>query len=64
MWIRLVIGVLLVVVGGVWFAQGINLLGGSPMTGEIIWAVVGAPMIFVGALLIRASRGSRRTDQS
>ncbi len=59
---RLVIGVLLVLVGAVWFAQGIDLLGGSFMSGEILWAVIGAPMIFVGALLIRASRGSRRTD--
>jgi uncharacterized membrane protein HdeD (DUF308 family) len=54
--------VLLVLVGAVWFAQGIDLLGGSFMSGEILWAVIGAPMIFVGALLIRASRGSRRTD--
>ena len=60
---RLVIGVLLVLVGAVWFAQGINVLGGSFMSGEILWAVIGAPMIFVGALLIRASRGSRRTDR-
>ena len=61
---RMVVGVLLVLVGGVWFAQGIGVLGGSFMTGNAIWAVIGAPMIFVGALLIRASRGSKRTDQS
>ena len=60
--VRLVIGVLLVLVGAVWFLQGIDVLGGSFMSGEILWAVIGAPMIFVGALLIRASRGSRRTD--
>ena len=59
---RLVIGVLLVLVGAVWFLQGIDVLGGSFMSGEILWSVIGFPMIFVGALLIRASRGSRRTD--
>jgi hypothetical protein len=58
--VRTVIGVLLVLVGGVWFFQGIGVIGGSFMTGEILWAVIGAPMVFVGALLIRASRGSRR----
>jgi hypothetical protein len=60
--VRLIIGVLLVLVGGVWFLQGINILGGSFMSGDILWAVIGAPMVFVGALLIRASRGSRGTD--
>jgi hypothetical protein len=59
---RLVIGVLLVLVGAVWFLQGIDLLGGSFMSGQILWSVIGFPMIFVGALLIRASRGSGRTD--
>jgi hypothetical protein len=60
--VRLIIGVLLVLVGGVWFLQGINLLGGSFMSGAILWAVIGAPMVLVGAMLIRASRGSTRTD--
>lgn len=60
--VRLVVGVLLVLVGAVWFFQGIDVLGGSFMSGNILWAVIGAPMVFVGALLIRASRGSARTD--
>jgi uncharacterized membrane protein HdeD (DUF308 family) len=59
----MVIGVLLVLVGAVWFLQGIDILGGSFMSGQILWSVIGAPMIFVGALLIRASRASRRTDR-
>jgi hypothetical protein len=60
--VRVVVGVLLVLVGGVWFLQGIDVLGGSFMSGEIIWSVIGCPMVFVGALLIRsgAARGSAR----
>jgi hypothetical protein len=61
--VRVVIGVLLVLVGAVWFFQGIDVLGGSFMSGNLLWSVIGAPMVFVGALLIRASRGSRRTDR-
>src|ERR1700684_2040555 len=34
-------GVLLVVAGCVWFLQGINVLPGSFMTGQIRWAVYG-----------------------
>jgi hypothetical protein len=57
---RVVVGVLLVLVGAVWFGQGVGVIGGSFMTGEILWAVIGAPMIFVGALLVRAGNRSRR----
>ena len=38
---RIVIGVLLVLVGAVWFLQGIDVLGGSFMTGDILWSVIG-----------------------
>lgn len=60
--VRIVIGVLLVLVGGVWFFQGVGVIGGSFMSGEIVWSVIGFPMVFVGALLIRAgrARGSGR----
>ena len=58
--VRVVVGVLLVLVGAVWFGQGVGVIGGSFMTGEILWAVIGAPMIFVGALLVRAGSRSRR----
>jgi hypothetical protein len=63
--VRIVIGVLLVLVGGVWFLQGIDVLGGSFMSGEIVWSVIGFPMVFVGALLIRAgaARGSGHGDR-
>ena len=43
MWIRTIFGWLLILVGGVWFAQGINVLGGSSMTGNSTWAVIGFP---------------------
>ncbi len=56
---RLILGVVLVLVGGVWVGQGIGVIGGSFMTGEIVWAVIGAPMVFVGALLIRAGARAR-----
>jgi hypothetical protein len=45
-------GILLILVGGVWFLQGINILPGSFMTGQIQWAVYGALAILVGVGLI------------
>ena len=41
MWIRVAIGVVLLVVGGVWIGQGVGWIEGSFMTGEAVWAVIG-----------------------
>ena len=62
MWTRLVIGVVLVLVGVVWFGQGIGAIGGSFMTGEAFWAVMGAFAIVVGAVLLRGAVRTRRGD--
>ncbi len=52
-----IIGVLLVLVGGVWFLQGINVLPGSFMTGNPQWAVNGGIAIVIGlGLLFWANR--------
>ena len=48
----LVVGALLIVLGGVWFLQGIGVLPGSFMTGQLRWAQYGSIAIFVGLLLI------------
>ena len=47
-----VLGVLLILAGGVWFLQGINILPGSFMTGQIQWAIYGAIAMIVGVALI------------
>ena len=59
MWTCRICGVMLVVVGAVWLAQGLNVLGGSSMTGNPFWALVGLPMVVVGVVLIRSASCSR-----
>jgi drug/metabolite transporter superfamily protein YnfA len=55
-----IIGILLVLMGGVWILQGINVLPGSFMTGQTKWAVIGAVTAVIGiALVILARRGAR-----
>jgi len=51
-----VISALLILGGGVWFLQGINILPGSFMTGQILWAVNRAIAIIVGIGLILWAR--------
>jgi hypothetical protein len=42
------IGIVLVLVGAVWFLQGIDVLGGSGMSGKTTWAVIGPLVAVVG----------------
>lgn len=51
-----VIAVLLILGGGVWFLQGINVLPGSFMTGQIEWAIYGGLAILVGVGLLVINR--------
>ena len=52
-----VVSVLLVLTGVVWILQGVNVLPGSFMTGQITWAVRGAVTAVVGiALFFLAGR--------
>jgi len=53
-----VLGVLMVVMGAIWFLQGINILPGSFMTGQIRWAVYGACMVVAGLIVV--ARANRR----
>jgi uncharacterized membrane protein YidH (DUF202 family) len=48
----IVFGTLLILAGGVWFLQGINILPGSFMTGQIQWSIYGAIAIIVGSVLV------------
>jgi hypothetical protein len=43
-----IFAVLLMLAGGIWFLQGINILPGSFMTGDPQWAINGGIMVLVG----------------
>jgi hypothetical protein len=59
--VRVIGGLLLCAVGAVWLGQGTGLIHGSFMTGEALWAVIGAVLLGLGvALLATAWRLRRR----
>jgi hypothetical protein len=52
-----IVASLVALAGAIWFLQGINVLPGSFMTGQIRWAVYGGIAFAVGiALLLLANR--------
>jgi hypothetical protein len=53
-----IVGILMIGMGTIWILQGINILPGSFMTGQIQWAYRGGATAVLGLIiLILASRG-------
>ncbi|MDY0909381.1 hypothetical protein [Microbacterium sp. CFBP9034] len=55
-----IVGVILVAIGVVWTLQGFNILGGSPMSGSSLWAIIGPIVLLIGLALIVAAVVARR----
>jgi hypothetical protein len=49
--VMLVIGALLFLAGILWTLQGLDVIGGSGMSGHAIWAVIGVIVAIIGAVL-------------
>ena len=55
-----IFGALLMFSGAVWFLQGVGVLPGSFMTGQLRWAVYGGATFLVGLILVAAGRRRSR----
>jgi len=55
-----IVGGVFVLFGAIWFLQGINVLPGSFMTGQIRWAVYGGLAVAAGIALLVAANLRRR----
>ncbi|TMI78760.1 MAG: hypothetical protein E6H03_11490 [Bacillati bacterium ANGP1] len=51
-----ILGGAMMIVGAIWFLQGIRILPGSFMTGSTFWAVGGAIVALGGLAILRAVR--------
>jgi hypothetical protein len=52
-----IFGIALVVVGGLWTFQGLGYVGGSAMSGQEEWAIIGPAVAGIGvAVVIVATR--------
>ena len=61
---RRIVGVILLVIGGVWIAQGSGALGGSFMSGKVLWLVIGVIVGLFGlALLLGTMRDRAASDE-
>lgn len=64
-WLPLALGLLAVIIGAVWTLQGLGYVGGSAMTGNRLWAVIGPIVLVLGLLSLGLGlRRRRRTPPS
>ena len=54
--VLMVVSILVVLAGLVWFLQGVNILPGSSMTGDPQWAINGAIAMVIGGGLFWFAR--------
>jgi hypothetical protein len=50
-WLPIVVGVVLILMGGLWALQGLGYVGGSVMSGASQWIWIGLAVLVVGLLL-------------
>jgi bacteriorhodopsin len=47
-----IVGIILVLLGGIWMAQGSNLLAGSAMSGQSMWLWIGVAVALIGLIVL------------
>ena len=46
-----IVGIVLILLGGLWIAQGSNMLAGSAMSGQSMWLWIGVVVLVAGAVV-------------
>ncbi len=62
-WKLVAAGAVLVVAGVIWALQGFGVIGGSFMSGNSVWAVIGPVVAVAGLALALAGAGSRQRSR-
>ena len=51
-WVLNIVAVLLILIGLVWILQGLNILLGSVMSGNLLWTGIGLVLNVVGIVML------------
>ncbi|GIE33185.1 hypothetical protein Ait01nite_062300 [Actinoplanes italicus] len=62
-WLTMSLGLLALVIGGVWTLQGLDYLGDGLMSGQTFWAAAGGALIVAGLALIVVGMRRRSSGQ-
>ncbi len=60
-----IVGIVLVLLGGVWVLQGTNVLTGSAvMSGHSLWTIIGAIVAVVGIILLLVGAARKKAKKA
>ncbi len=62
-WLLNILGAILILIGIVWFFQGINVLLGSFMSGNSLYAILGGVLVVLGGLVLFFTNRWRGSDK-
>jgi hypothetical protein len=62
-WLTMSLGLLAIVIGGVWTLQGLDYLGDGRMSGQSLWAAIGGVLIVAGLGLMVVGMRRRSSGQ-
>jgi hypothetical protein len=62
-WLTMSLGLLAIVIGGVWTLQGLDYLDGGLMSGQSFWAAIGGVLIVAGLGLVVVGMRRRSSGQ-
>jgi len=62
-WFLNILGVVMVLIGVVWFFQGINVLLGSFMSGNSLYSVLGIILVVAGIIILAFNNRPRKSIQ-
>lgn len=57
-----IVGGAFVLTGGIWAGQGAGLIGGSVMTNDPTWLVIGIVLVVLGVVLLLRNNRSKPID--
>ncbi|MGA2641587.1 MAG: hypothetical protein ABSG21_11880 [Spirochaetia bacterium] len=63
-WILIIVGILLILLGGVWVLQGTHVLTQGVMAGDMKWTYIGGILAAVGIVLLVIGASRRRSKNS
>jgi hypothetical protein len=63
-WLFLILGILFVLIGGVWMLQGTNVLTQGQMAGHMRWTAIGGALAVVGIVLVVLGATRRRMKKA
>ena len=58
-WGAIVVGILCVLIGALWFLQGVGVVGGSFMSGSKLWLFIGLVVLLAGGAVVRTGLRAR-----